>query len=209
MLIDAVAPGKVGLIDMNARGGLPGTGTPYVIRAFDALAHGVIDYVDAVRVQRGAQEGFNGGVVDFPDFLIVVKILHDGRMPHQRKAFAVQRQVWRDRAGVEDGNGVRFGQHRALRLACRRVVGIGSRLAGRGSEIVQLAGNEGKRLDFLFLQAHGHLPDVDVFLILVAEGLPGSPPWKKTTLLSATRVAGEKPSCGCPRPDAAFPEYQP
>src|SRR5205823_14497446 len=105
MLIDAIAARKVGLVDVNARGRLPRPATAHVGCPFHTLTYRVIEDEHAVRVQRGAQEDFDSGIVDLPDFLIVVKTLHGGRMPHERKTLAIQRRTCRDLPRVEDWHG--------------------------------------------------------------------------------------------------------
>ena len=144
---------------MDARRRLARTGAPDIGGAVDALAHGVVEDEDAVRLQRRLQEGFHGGIIDASHFLIVVEILDDGGMADQRKTFAVQREVAGDQARVEDRDIVRFGQRGRFGFARRRIEGVGAGLSWRRREIVQLGGDEGKRFEFGLLQAHGGLPD--------------------------------------------------
>jgi hypothetical protein len=75
-------------------------------------------------------------------------------MPHQLKTLAVQRKAFRDGATVEDRHQVRLRQVGRLRLARRRIVGIGARFAWDRREIVEFGSNEWKRFDFCFLQAY-------------------------------------------------------
>jgi tetratricopeptide (TPR) repeat protein len=117
------------------------------------------DYDDAIRLQRRPEEGFGGGVVDAPHLLIVVEIPDDGRMADERKALAVERKSASDQAGIEDRDLMGFGQRRRPRLARRRIESVGSRFSGRGSEVIEFTGDEGKRFEFGLLQAHGNLLD--------------------------------------------------
>ena len=112
MLADAVRARQIGLVDMDARGRLARTGAAQIGRAIDALANGMVEDDDAVRLQGRPQEGFGGGIVDAPHFLIVVEIPDDGRVPDQGKALAVERKAAGDQPGVEDRNMVGFGQRR-------------------------------------------------------------------------------------------------
>ena len=119
----------------------------------------MVEYDDAVGLQRRAEKSFGGGIVDVPHLLIVVEIPDDGRVPDQGKTLAVQRKVARDQAGVEDRNLMGFGQRRRSGLARRRIEGVGAGFSGGRREVVELAGDEGKRLEFCLLQAHGILLD--------------------------------------------------
>ena len=159
MLAHAVGARFICLVDMDPRGRLARPGAPDIRGALDALAHGMVEDEDAVRLQRRLQEGFHGGVVDASHFLVVVEILDDGGMADQRKAFAVQRKVAGDQARVEDRNVVRFGQRGGFGFARRRIEGVGTGFSRGRREIVQLGGDEGKQFEFCLLQAHGGLLD--------------------------------------------------
>ena len=137
MFADAVGARHVGLVDMDPRGRLARTGAPDIGGALDALAHGMVEDDDAVGLQRRLQEGFHGGVVDAPHFLIVVEIPDDGGVADQRKAFAVQREVTGDQARVEDRNIVGFGQRSGFGFARRRIEGVGAGLSRGRRQIVQ------------------------------------------------------------------------
>src|ERR687895_2038787 len=123
---------------MDARSRLAWASAPDIGGAFHALAYGVIEDEDAVSFERRLQEGFHGGIVDVPYFLIVVEIPDDGRMANQRKALAVERKVCRDQARVEDRDVVRFGQRGGFGFARRRIESVGAGLSRRRREIVQL-----------------------------------------------------------------------
>jgi hypothetical protein len=118
---------------MDTRRRLARTGAPHVGRAFDALANGMVEYHDAIRLQRRPDKGFGGGVIDASYLLIVVEIPDDGRVPDQGKALAVERKAVRDQARVEDRNVMGFRQCRGLGLARRdrrrrfAVPGVGAR----------------------------------------------------------------------------------
>src|SRR3974390_450219 len=122
MLAHAVCPRASGLIDMDTRRRLTRPRAADVTRTLDAPTHGVVEDEDAVGLQRRAHEGLCGGIVDAPDLVLVVKILHDGRMPHQLKTLAVQRKAFRDGAAVEDRHQVRLRKVGRLRLPQRRDV---------------------------------------------------------------------------------------
>src|SRR4051812_50036251 len=107
---------------------------------------------DAIGFQRCAQEGLDGGIVDRPHLFVVAEVLHPGWMPHQRKAFAVEREILRDQSRIEDRDLMRLRQRRALGLARRRIEGVGTRLAGNRREIVEFGGDEGKRFEFWFFE---------------------------------------------------------
>src|SRR5215475_10207961 len=92
MLTHPVRPGADGLVDMDARRRLTRTRAADVGCALNALAHGVIEDDDAIGLQLCTHKGFDGGVVDAPDFSLVVKILHRGGMPDELKALTVERE---------------------------------------------------------------------------------------------------------------------
>ncbi|MET3280865.1 hypothetical protein ABIF43_006354 [Bradyrhizobium japonicum] len=129
MLAHAVGAGDGGLVDMDTRRRLTRATIANIRGALDALAHGMVEDQDAIGLQRGTQERLDRGIVDRAYFLVVVKILHLGRMAHQRKAFAVERDIVRDQPRVEDRHLMRLRQRRALRLARRRIERVGARLA--------------------------------------------------------------------------------
>ena len=93
MLAHAVRARCDGLIDMDARGGLPGARATDVGRALDAPAHRVVEDDDAVRLQRRPDEGFHRGIVGPLDLGLVMEVSDRGRMPDQGKALAIQREV--------------------------------------------------------------------------------------------------------------------
>jgi hypothetical protein len=144
---------------------LPRTGTANVGRALDPLADGVVEDEDPVRLQLCLEEGFDGGIIDAGNFLIVIEIPDHGRMPHQRKALAIERNTVRDRARIEDRKPVGFGECRGFRFARRRIEGVGSWLFRSWREIVEFGGNKRQRLDFCLLKAHGNLLDSICWLI--------------------------------------------
>jgi hypothetical protein len=197
MFANAVGARFVGLVDMNARGRLARAGAPDIGCALDALAHGMVEDENAIGFQRRLEEGFHGGIVDVAHFLLVVEILDDGGMADQRKAFAVQREVGGDQARVEDRDVVRLGQRGGFGLARRRIEGLGVGLSFCWREIVQLGVNEGKRLEFGLLQAHGGLLDSIVVLFDLGAGTRPDKTIPKIATLSlpATRK-GENP---CPK----------
>ena len=196
MFANAVGARFVGLVDMDARRRLARTGAPDIRGALDALAHGVVEDEDAVGLQRRLQEGFHGGIIDAPHFLIVVEILDDGGMADQRKAFAIQREIAGDQARVEDRDVVRFGQRGGFGFARRRIEGVGAGLSRSGREIVQLGGDEGKRLEFCLLQAHSAGLRCLFCLILVRPPGPTRCPSKIATLRLPAAANRENP---CPK----------
>jgi hypothetical protein len=103
MLANAVRPRRGGLIDMDACCGLPRTRAADVGRAFDASADGMIEDEDAIRLQCRPDERFRRRVVDAPHLFIVIEILDRGRVTNQRKAFAVQRNIFGDQTRIEMG----------------------------------------------------------------------------------------------------------
>ncbi|MGY2804477.1 hypothetical protein ACVIHF_001207 [Bradyrhizobium sp. USDA 4506] len=154
-----VAAGDGGLVDMDARRRLARTTAADIRRALDALAHGVIEDEDTIRLQRRLQEGFHGRVVDVADFVLVVIVPHTGRMLDQRKALAVERETVGNQTPVKDRNIVGFGQRGGFGFAGRRIEGVGPGLARRRREIIQFSGHKRQRLDASLLKAHGDLPD--------------------------------------------------
>src|ERR1700688_801542 len=159
MLPNTVWTRRLGLIDMNPCCRLSRTGAAYVGRAFNALANGMVEDEDAIRLQCRPDEGLRCWIVDGPHFPIVMEVLNRGRVPNQGKPLAIQRDTAGDQTRIEDGNLVRFGQRRGLPLSRRRIEGIGSWFARGRSEIVELSRHEGKRFDFSFLKAHGKSPE--------------------------------------------------
>src|ERR1700732_1898084 len=69
--------------------------------AVDALAHGVVEHEHAVSAGRGSYQPFRLRVVDVPDFVFVVKVLHRALLPNEGKPFAVERNRLADRPDVK------------------------------------------------------------------------------------------------------------
>src|SRR4051812_3538008 len=106
---------------MDPRRRLPRTGAAHIGSTLDPLTDGMVEYNDAIRLQRRPEEGLSGGIVDVANLLIVVEIAHDSRMADQGKTLAIKRKAVRDQAGIEYRHLMGFGQRRRFRLAGRRI----------------------------------------------------------------------------------------
>src|ERR1700761_2927618 len=90
-------------------------------RALDTPTHGVIKDKDAIGPERGANERFRRGVVDLAHLRLIIEVSNRGRVPDQRKTFAIQQEAIRGRTAVENRHLVRLRQRGGLRLAGRRI----------------------------------------------------------------------------------------
>ena len=162
MLANAVWARRHGLIDVDSCCRLSRTPAAQIGRAFDALADGMVEDDDTIRLQRRPDEGFRCGVVDAPHFLIVIEVLDRGRVPKQRKPLTIQRETCSALASVEDGDLMRFRQCRRPGFTRWWIEGIRPRFIRCRCKVVELGCYEGKRFDSCFLKAHGDLQNVNV-----------------------------------------------
>jgi hypothetical protein len=128
----------------------------------DAATDRVVEDQDPAGAGHFGDKTLGFGIVDAAQFVLVIKVPHRAFVLEEGQAFAVERQLRCDRAGVVDRHAVRLGDAGRARHARRRVVGEVHRLLRHRREVVQDALDMWEAIDQVTRERHGSFLSVRV-----------------------------------------------
>src|SRR6201999_3117275 len=105
---DALRSRFRGVVDMDARRWLAGRAGRAVVRTEHAVAPRVIEDEDTGRAGCSGDSRLRLWVIDLANLVVIPEIVYGGLVLQEREAFAVERELRRDRARVVDRQRMAF-----------------------------------------------------------------------------------------------------
>jgi hypothetical protein len=132
------------VIDVHACRRLSRQALGSVVSASNPPAYCVIEDEYTIRARRLGDQSFSLRIIDPPNLVLVVEILHRAGVPQQLKPLSIERGVRRGRPGVVYWHLVRLVDRVRARYARRRIEGVVTRTFRHLTQIAQICVHVGQ-----------------------------------------------------------------